>query len=139
MNLLDIIFLGRRYLKLWPEKTELLNFFAEYRQVLIGRMVCRYSAHFAALIFALPFALPLPVDSDYFIQNTLVVSLFILSLPVQVYIILGLQADKYLPPSLAKWYKEGISNIDQNNTAVKLTTGKPKYFDLVQLLNLSHH
>ncbi len=41
ISLLQLIQLGRQYLKLWPERAELMQYFAEYRQVSISRFVCR--------------------------------------------------------------------------------------------------
>ncbi|MGJ8694041.1 MAG: terminus macrodomain insulation protein YfbV [Thalassotalea sp.] len=134
MTLLQVIQLGRKYLKLWPERTELLQFFAEYRQITVSRFVCRYSWHFAALIIALPFAASLP---EMF-SNSLVSALFISSMPLQVYIMLGLQADKFLPPSLASWYREGVAKINQQGGSIKLSVTNPKYIDLVNLLDISY-
>ena len=134
ISLLQLIHLGRKYLKLWPERAELMQYFTEYRQISISRFVCRYSMHFAVLVVALPFA----ANVGFLWNQALVSALFIMSMPVQVYIMLGLQADKYLPPALAAWYREGIAKINQQGGDIKLLTNKPKYLDLVQLLNVSY-
>lgn len=135
MSLIEIILLGRKYLSLWPNKTELQNFFDVYRQVIISRFVCRYAIHFAMLIITLPFIL----NSNVMIQQTVVSVIFVLSMPVQAYVMLGLQADKSLPPSLAAWYKEGVARInEQGSNSIKLSVHKPRYMDLVELLNLSY-
>lgn len=134
ISLLQLIQLGRQYLKLWPERAELMQYFAEYRQVSICRFVCRYSLHFAVLVVALPYA----ANANFLLSQALVSAIFILSMPLQTYIMMGLQADKYLPPALAAWYKEGVAKINQQGGDVKLSVNKPKYFDLVNLLNLSY-
>lgn len=134
MSLLQIIQLGRKYLKLWPDRVELLQYFSEYRQITISRFVCRYSIHFAVLIILLPFV----ANMNSMISQSMVSALFVLSMPIQSYIILGLQADKFLPPSLASWYREGVAKVNQQGGDIKLSLNKPKYLDLVQLLNLSY-
>lgn len=134
MNLLQIILLGRKYLSLWPNKAELQQFFEVYKQVIISRFVCRYTIHFAMFILILPF-----VFSYYaMIQQTIVSVVFVLSMPIQAYIMLGLQADKILPPALAAWYKEGVARINQQGGGIKLSVNKPRYMDLAELLNLSY-
>lgn len=134
MNLLQITLLGRKYLSLWPNKAELQSYFDVYRQVLISRFVCRYAIHFAMLIVVLPFIF----NSNTMIQQTIVSVVFVLSLPIQAYIMLGIQADKSLPPSLAAWYKEGVARINEQGGSMKISVHKPRYMDLVELLNLSY-
>ena len=134
MSLLQIIQLGRKYLKLWPESPELLQYFSEYRQITVSRFVCRYSWHFAGLIVALPFV----TNITELYSQSIASALFISSMPVQAYIMLGLQADKYLPPSLASWYKEGVARINEQGGSIKLSVNKPKYIDLVSLLDISY-
>ena len=133
MTLLEIILLGRKYLSLWPERKELINYFAEYHSILVSRFVCRYSKFFGVFIIALPYA----ANIFSYLNQSIVSALFILSMPIQVYIMLGLQADKYLPPSLASWYREGVAKVKESSD-IKLTVSNPKYLDLVNLLNLSY-
>ncbi len=134
MSLLQIILLGRKYLTLWPERAELMQFFSEYHAISISRFVCRYSLHFAVLVLALPFV----ANATDYVSQSIASSIFIASMPVQAYILLGVQADKFLPPGLATWYKEGVARINEQGGDVKLSVHKPKYFDLVTLLNLSY-
>lgn len=134
MSLLEIILLGRKYLTLWPESIELQQYFAEYHTVAISRFVCRFSLHFAVLILALP----LVANATEYLSQSIASSVFIASMPIQAYIILGIQADKFLPPGLAAWYQEGVARINEQGGDLKLSTNKPKYFDLVELLHLSY-
>lgn len=134
MSLLQVIILGRKYLTLWPEHIELQQYFAEYHAVAISRFVCRFSLHFAVLILVLPFA----ANATEYLSQSIASSIFIASMPIQAYIILGIQADKFLPPGLATWYKEGVARMNEQGGNIKLSSNKPKYFDLVELLNLSY-
>ncbi len=54
-------------------------------------------------------------------------------MPLQTCNMMGLQADKFLPPALAAWYKEGVAKINQQGGDVKLSVNKPKYFGLSKL------
>ena len=49
---------------------------------------------------------------------------------------LGSYADKYLPPSLAQWYKEGVAKYNQQGGEIELTMAKPRYIDLAHLINI---
>jgi len=70
----------------------------------------------------------------------LVYGLFILSIPVQALVVLGVKADKFLPPSLASWYRNGLEKAKEQgslNKLTHLTISKPRYIDLAQLLQLT--
>ena len=134
MSLFQIVQLGRKYLKLWPDKNELLQYFSEYRQIAISRFVCRYSVHFAVLIIALPFV----ANAGHMLSQALACGMFVLSMPIQVFIMLGLQADKHLPPALASWYKEGVARVNEQGGKLALSVNKPRYLDLVNLLSLTY-
>lgn len=134
MSLSQIIQLGRRYLKRWPERGELSQYFREYHQIVVARFVCKNAIHFAGLIVVLPIAF----GNFAMLPQAVVSAAFIFSMPIQAYIMLGLQADKFLPPGLASWYKEGVAKYNQQGGEIKLSTAKPKYFDLVELLNVTY-
>ena len=157
MNTIEIIKLGQRYLSLWPEKNELSLYFSEYKVVQSARFICKYFPVLALLTFLLQ----LYVSSGLFIGQTLgkssieatlsalpqalVYGLFLGSLPVQALIIAGVKADKFLSPSLASWYREGIEKIKAsqseksiNPLVTQLTTYNPRYIDLAQLLQLTY-
>ena len=133
LNVVQLIKLGSKYQKLWPERAELANYFAEYRTIQTSRLVCRHMP--AVALVTLVFQLYL--GSYEILAQALTVFLLMLSMPVQALVMLGLQADKFLPPGLATWYKEGVAKFNQQGGSIKLSTQKPRYFDLAQLLNLS--
>jgi uncharacterized membrane protein YfbV (UPF0208 family) len=134
LSLLDIIKLGRRYIKLWPERTELGEYFKAYQAVKIGRFACNYLPGVAVFVFVIQ----LYFGSLDILPQALVYALFILSMPIQALVMLGLKADKYLPPGLANWYKEGVAKFNQNGGSIKLSEHKPRYIDLAQLLNITY-
>ena len=51
MSLFEIIKLGQKYMKLWPNKAVLVNYFTEYRAVQISRLLCRYMPSIALITF----------------------------------------------------------------------------------------
>ncbi len=134
MSVLELIKLGRKYLQLWPHKAELVNYFSEYQIIIFSRFVFRY---FPALaIFTLLLPIIFSVQGAY--PQTFFYAIFIASIPVQALVILGVKADKYLPPALASWYKEGVARVNEQGGDIKLSLNKPRYLDLAQLLNLSY-
>ena len=148
LSVVELIKLGQRYCKLWPEKAELAKYFADYSAVQSARFVCRY---FPALAL-FTFIMQLYFASGYFtgvgsvsnavnaLPQALVYGVFILSIPVQALVVLGVRADKFLPPSLASWYRSGVEKVKEQGSISKLnnlTTAKPRYIDLAQLLQLT--
>jgi len=134
MSVYQLIQLGRRYLQLWPQRAELASYFREYQVIVFSRFVFKY---FPALaLFTLIFPLLLQFDAAY--PQAFFYAVFMASLPVQALVILGVKADKYLPPSLESWYRESLARINEQGGKVKLSTHKPRYFDLAQLLHLSY-
>lgn len=134
MSVIEIIKLGQKYMKLWPNKAELANYFAEYRTVQFSRVVCRY---FPALAVVSAFV-PWYLNVDIATSQILFYFLFILSMPVQALVMLGVKADKYLSPSLATWYKQGVARVNEQGGKIKLSLHKPRYLDLAMLLNVSY-
>lgn len=134
MSVFQLIQLGRKYLQLWPHKAELSSYFSEYQIIVFSRFVFRY---FPALaIFTLLLPIIFSVQGAY--PQNFFYALFIASIPVQALVILGVKADKFLPPSLASWYKEGVARVNEQGGKIKLSLNKPRYLDLAQLLNLSY-
>jgi len=148
LSVVDLIKLGQRYCKLWPEKAELAKYFADYSAVQSARFVCRY---FPALAL-FTFIMQLYFSSGYLtgsgsinnainaLPQALVYGIFILSIPVQALVILGVKADKFLPPSLASWYRTGVEKVKEQGEHSKfndLSLSKPKYIDLAQLIQLT--
>ena len=134
MNIFEVVTLGQKYMKLWPEKSELSVYFADYRVIQVSRFVYRYFPGLAILsvIGQLYFG------SIAILPQALTYGIFMLSMPLQVMVMLGLKADKYLPPSLSSWYKEGVAKINEQGGDIKLSVNRPRYFDLAQLLNISY-
>tara|TARA_B110000090_G_scaffold200568_1_gene241661 strand:+ start:345 stop:773 length:429 start_codon:yes stop_codon:yes gene_type:complete len=134
MNIFEVVTLGQKYMKLWPEKSELSVYFADYRVIQVSRFVYRYFPSLAILsvIGQLYFG------SIAILPQALTYGIFILSMPLQALLMLGLKADKYLPPSLSSWYKEGVAKINEQGGDIKLSVNRPRYFDLAQLLNISY-
>jgi hypothetical protein len=134
MSVFEIIKLGRKYLQLWPEKVELASYFEEYRAIQISRLVCKYLPGMALFIFIIQ----LYLGGFHALPQAIVYALFILSIPVQAMVILGIKADKFLPPGLASWYKEAVAKMNQQGGQIKLSLTKPRYLDLASLLNSSY-
>ncbi len=148
LSVIELIKLGQQYVNFWPEKAELAQYFSDYRAVQSARFVCRY---FPALAL-FTFIMQLYFASGYFtgagsinsamsaLPQALVYGLFLLSIPVQTLVILGVKADKFLPPSLASWYRAGLEKAKEQgsqNKLTDLTVSKPRYIDLAQLLQLT--
>ncbi|NMP32467.1 DUF412 domain-containing protein [Thalassotalea sp. M1531] len=134
LSVVALIKLGYRYIKLWPNRAELVQYFPEYRIIRFARMVLNVAPGLAFLSLALQISLQ-PI-------NGLVIGLFyfilLLSMPLQALVMLGVKADKVLPPSLASWYKEGVARYNQQGGKEKLSVHKPRYIDLAQLLNMTY-
>ena len=134
MSVIEIIKLGRKYLELWPNKKELLYYFSEYRSIQVARFVCRVFPYLAILTFMVQ----LYLGSLQLLPQALVYLLFILSMPLQALVMLGVKADKYLPQSLAQWYKEGVAKINEQGGDINLSVSKPRYIELAYLLNITY-
>lgn len=149
ISVIDLIKLGQKYCKLWPEKTELARYFSDYRAVQSARFVCRYfpALSLFTVIMQLYFA------SGFFSGNgninnainalpqALVYGIFLLSIPVQALVMLGVKADKILPPPLASWYRSGLEKAltqGSNKHLNDLATSNPRYIDLAQLLQITY-
>ena len=134
MSVVELIKLGRKYMQLWPQRAELGNYFAEYQAVQISRLACRILPGIALFSFIMQ----LYFGSITFLPQALMYSLFILSIPVQALLMLGVKADKFLPVALASWYKESVAKVNEAGGSIKLSVHKPRFIDLAKLLNISH-
>jgi uncharacterized membrane protein YfbV (UPF0208 family) len=134
MSVVELIKLGRKYMELWPQRAELGNYFAEYQAVQISRLAFRYLPGIALFSFIMQIYL----GSVTLLPQALVYSLFILSIPVQALLMLGVKADKFLPVALASWYKESVAKVNEAGGSIKLSVHKPRFIDLAKLLNISH-
>lgn len=134
MNVFEIIKLGQKYMKLWPENPELAIYFTDYHAVKMSRLVCRYFPVMAVIVVSVQ----LYFGSFSSLSQAVFYGVFILSMPVQSLVILGVKADKFLPPALASWYREGVAKVNEHGGQIKLSLQKPRYFDLANLLQLTY-
>lgn len=134
MSVVEIIKLGQKYMKLWPNRPELANYFAEYKTVQFARIVCAVFPALAVISAILPLYFGIAISPSQIVFYFV----FILSMPVQALVMLGVKADKFLSPSLATWYKEGVAKVNEQGGDIKLSVHKPKYYDLAQLLNITY-
>lgn len=165
MTVVQLIKLGQKYLQLWPNKPELARYFIDYKAVQTCRFVCRYFPALALFTFIMQlyFASGLPLGQGSVsnalnaLPHALVYGLFILTMPVQALVISGVKADKLLPPSLASWYRSGLTKAKRQGEQIlagklitpenkrtaesinKLAVYKPRYIDLARLLNLTFY
>jgi len=133
LSVLELISLGRKYMNLWPERTELNGYFAEYQAVKVSRLVCQFMPGLA--LFCL--IMQLYFGSLAILPQALLYSLCLISFPLQALIFMGIKADKFLPPALANWYKESVARVNQSGGEIKLSTQRPRYLDLAYLLSLT--
>lgn len=133
LSILEIIVLGRKYINLWPSRTELGEYFADYQAVRMSRLVCKIMPGLA--LFCL--IMQVYFGSWAVLPQALLYTLCILSFPLQALIFMGIKADKFLPPGLEGWYKESVARVNQSGGDLKLSSGRPRYLDLAQLLNLT--
>jgi hypothetical protein len=134
MTVIEVIKLGQRYLNLWPEKPELAHYFSEYRVIKFSRLMLNIMPALAVFVLLMQ----VYWFSDSLVLAHLVYPLFMLSLPIQSLVMLGVKADKFLPPALANWYREGVAKINQQGGNIKLSIQKPRYIDLAELLHLTY-
>jgi len=152
LSVVEIIKLGQQYVNFWPERPELTQYFVDYKSVQSARFVCRYFPALALFTVIMqiylgsgyPFgqgSVGAAVDA---LSQALVYGLFILSIPIQGLVILGVKADKLLPPSLASWYRSGLEKAKEQDKKSKLAklakmaVAKPRYIDLAQLLHITY-
>ncbi|REL26747.1 DUF412 family protein [Thalassotalea euphylliae] len=129
-----LIKLGYQYMKLWPKRAELGEYFAEYRTVQFARLVINVIPGLAVCCLVLQLSL----QTDNAVAMALFYAILLLSMPVQALVMLGVNADKVLPPSLASWYKQGVARFNEQGGDIKLSTANPKYLDLAKLLNITY-
>jgi uncharacterized membrane protein YfbV (UPF0208 family) len=134
MSVVDIIKLGREYMQLWPQRAELADYFDEYRAVQISRLSFKFLPGIAVFIFIMQ----LYLGSIALLPQAVVYSLFILTIPLQALVMLGVKADKYLPPGLSSWYKESVAKVNESGGKIKLSVQKPRFIDLATLLNITY-
>ncbi|WNC73775.1 terminus macrodomain insulation protein YfbV [Thalassotalea psychrophila] len=133
-SLLEQVKQGRHYVNLWPQRPELIQYFSEYRAVIVSRFVLKYGGALALLAFLMPI-LFIGIEQ---LKQSLVYSLFIGSLPVQALFLMNNKSKEKLPPSLANWYRSGVEKLKAKNDEGELIINKPTFLDLAKLLNISY-
>lgn len=134
LSVIEIIKLGYKYIHLWPARAELEQYFVEYRTIKVSRLVCRIMPGVA--LFSV--IMQLYFGSLAILSQALVYGLFMMSFPLQALLIMGVKADKFLPPALANWYKESVARVNESGGDIKLSVQRPRYIDLAYLLNLTY-
>lgn len=148
ISVVQLIKLGQKYCQLWPEKAELAKYFAEYRAVQSARFVCRTFPALALFTVVMQLYLSSGLMTGAGNINNalnalpvaLMYGIFLISIPVQALVMLGVKADKYLPPTLASWYRSGLEKAKAQgctNQLKDLALTRPKYLDLAKLLQLT--
>jgi uncharacterized membrane protein YfbV (UPF0208 family) len=143
--IIDTFRQGQQFVRLWPKRPELAMYFAEYRAVVLTRMLARYFPFFALTIFSFM----LYYGGQEYLSQALVYSLFVLGMPLQALLLQGKKSQQPLPPALANWYRQGVSRLQQQRQQaekllsspeedIKLSLQRPSYMNLAQLLHLSY-
>lgn len=134
LSVVALIKLGYQYMSLWPKRAELARYFSEYKTIQFARLVYAVAPGLAVFTFVLQIGLA----GTQSLSIALFYAIVLVSMPVQAMVILGVQADKVLPPSLSAWYKEGVARYNEQGGSIKLAVHKPRYLDLAKLLNMTY-
>lgn len=102
---------GRKYVSLWPDRSELMQYFPQYRAVALCRLVVRYFPLLAITLFALVYSL----SSGQAISLALFYFIFLASMPLQGLFLMGKKSQERLPPALASWYREGVNKLKEQH------------------------
>lgn len=121
---------GQKYSKLWPDCIELAPIFIE-RRVIKATQLAMLVMPALALISMLVHIQHFGVE---YLPQALACSLFFLSLPIQGLMWLGKRSDTDLPPGLAHWYREIKVKMQENGHQPRISSARPKYFELASLL-----
>lgn len=121
---------GRQYAKKWPMRQELAPMFAEFRVIKATDLAITVMPILAMFTVFMQVNY---LGSDYFPQ-AITIALFFLSLPFQGLLWLGRRAQTRLEPAMLSWYTELLSKMKAHGYQSQLTTEKPCYTDLAQLL-----
>ena len=136
-SLLQQLKQGKEYIELWPARPELVNYFAEYRAIIVSRFLLKYGLPLAGFALIMPLML-MGVEQ---LKQALVYCLFIGSMPIQALFLMNKKSLEKLPPALASWYKKGVDKLQQSdlsNNVDTFTLNKPTFLDLAKLLKFSY-
>ncbi|RJG48157.1 terminus macrodomain insulation protein YfbV [Motilimonas pumila] len=121
---------GKDYMKLWPRRKELNGLFPENRIM----QVTQFAEHSMPALAVLTLLIQYQFGADMFWPTSVVMVVFMLSLPLQGLFWLGNRANTRLPPSLANWYHELFAKLQQIEEPDIDSVNKPKYRDLALVL-----
>jgi uncharacterized protein len=121
---------GRHYMTIWPRRPELNPLFPENRVIRATEFALKVIPALAVLSIMLQFQF----GQDYYWPSVITSVLFLLSLPLQGYYWLGQRAATSLPPSLASWYREINSKMNEQGGRRQLVA-QPRYEELADTLN----
>lgn len=121
---------GKAYMKMWPRRKELNGLFPENRIM----QVTQFAEHSMPALAVLTLLIQYQFGADMFWPTTVVMVIFMLSLPLQGLYWLGNRANTLLPPSLANWYHELFAKLQQIGEPDLDAVNKPKYRDLAFVL-----
>ena len=90
LSVVALLKLGVKYMKLWPQRPELSQYFPEYSVVQFARLVCKFIPGLA--LFTLIMQIGLAPENG--LATGVFYCVFLLSLPIQALVMLGVKADK---------------------------------------------
>ncbi|MFC6439999.1 terminus macrodomain insulation protein YfbV [Bowmanella sp. JS7-9] len=121
---------GQDYMDIWPVRRELYAMFPECRIISATRFSIKIAPPIAVSLLVAQYLFA-GIDA---LVPMLAVAAFVLSLPVQGLIWLGVRARQPLPPATRNWFYQikqkmrGAGEFSANN-------GQPRYRELAQLLD----
>ncbi|MDP5211587.1 DUF412 domain-containing protein [Pseudoalteromonas tunicata] len=121
---------GQQYSKIWPDNVELAPIFPERRVIKATQMALKVMPMLAVLsIFV-----QVQFLGTQYLPQALTFALFLLSMPVQGLYWLGKRANTTLPPSLASWYRQLQSKMQENGYQPSVSRAQPRFYELAHLL-----
>lgn len=124
---------GRKYMTTWPMVRQLGYYFPEYR-VVKATQIAFWAMPVVALFVALS---QIYVLGWGHLPQTLAMTLFIISLPIQGLLWLGWRARHPLPLALFDWSNQLSNKLNQMGVSCQPLGAKACYLDLAALLKVA--
>ncbi|MBE0363288.1 hypothetical protein PULV_a3470 [Pseudoalteromonas ulvae UL12] len=121
---------GQQYSKIWPNNVALAPIFPERRVIKATQLALKVMPMLA--VFSI--FVQVQFFGSQFLPQALTFALFLLSMPLQGLYWLGKRANTTLPPSLASWYRELQSKMQENGYQPTVTRAQPRFYELAHLL-----
>lgn len=121
---------GQRYMKAWPDNSELAAILPEPRVIKATQFGIQVVPFLAVLSVTVQ-SYFLGVD---YLPQALTFSLFLISMPVQGLYWLGKRANTPLPPSLATWYRDIHGKMCAQGHQPNVSLSRPRFIELATLL-----